>query len=184
MRIPGKLLLSTLVLLVLGCSSSDPDASEAAPASPAAADAATRIAADETADAAAEPGPQPVTIGPYTWVPSEHPDDPGRVAPKHVKCWAALQATPSPDFPNPNDSLRGPVDVAYLRELKAAGHKLLHDDWTGRVIAVTAGPTARVTVYFKENFGGESRTIEPGETLRFKDSPLDQVASLKIEYVP
>jgi hypothetical protein len=102
----------------------------------------------------------------------------------HVTCWAALIATPSLDFPNPNDSLRGPVDVANLRELKSAGHKLRHDDWTGRVVAVKAEATARVTDYPEENFGGETRTIEPGETLRLKDGPLDQVASLKIEYVP
>ncbi len=180
----AKLLLFASVLLVLGCSSSEPAMPEASPVDPAAANATTRIAADETADAAAEPEPQPVTIGPYTWAPGEHPGDASSVAPKHVKCWAALKATPSPDFPNPSDSLRGPVNVAYLRELKAAGHKLLHDDWTGRVVAVTAGPTARVTVYPKEYFGGESRTIEPGETLHLRDAPLDQVASLKIEYVP
>ncbi len=180
----GKLLLSASVLLVLGCSSSDQAVTEAAAAGRVAPDAATRTVADGTADAAAAPEPHPVTIGPYTWAPGDHPADPSRVAPKYVKCWAALKAAPSPDFPNPSDSIRGPVDVAYLRELKAAGHKLLHDDWTGRVVAVTAGPTARVTVYSKENFDGESLTIEPGETPRLKDTLLDQVASLKIEYMP
>ncbi len=173
-----------LVLLIAGCSSSEPAAPEAAPAGPEVGRAATSISADETSDATAEPEPQSVTIGPYTWAPGEQPADPNRVAPIHAKCWALLQATPSPDFSNPSDSLRGPVDVAYLRDLKVAGHNLRHDDWTGKVVAVRAGATARVTVYSEESFSGEPRTIEPGETLILKDEPLAQVASIKIEYLP
>jgi hypothetical protein len=65
-----------------------------------------------------------------------------------------------------------------------AGHTLLHDDWTGRVDAVNAGATARVTLYPEESFGGEPHTIEPGEKFKLEDSQLDQVASLKIEYAP
>ncbi len=177
-----RLLLSSGVLLVLGCSASDPAPREEVAAGPSVANAASTIAVDETAEAVADP--QPVAIGPYISAPGERPDDPSAVAQKYVKCWAALKATPSPDFPNPNDSIRGPVDVAYLRDLKVAGHKLLHDDWTGRVVAVTAGPPARVIVYSNENFGGESQIINPGETLHVKDASLDQIASLKIEYIP
>jgi hypothetical protein len=95
-----------------------------------------------------------------------------------------LRAAPSRDFPNPYDNIHGPVEVAYLRDLKAAGHKLLHDDWTGHVDAVTAGETARVTLYPEENFSGEPHTLEPGEKFKLEDSQLEQVASLKIEYVP
>ena len=177
-----RLLLSSAVLLILGCSASDPTPREEAEAGPPVTNAASTIAVDKMAEAVADP--QPSTIGPYTWAPGERPDDPSSVTPKYVKCWAGLRATPSPDFPNPNDSLRGPVEVAYLRDLKVAGHKLLHDDWTGRVVAVTAGPTARVTVYPNENFSGESQVIEPGETLRVKKARLDQIASLRIEYIP
>jgi hypothetical protein len=188
MGFTGKLLLSASMLIVFGCSSSEPasvePAPEESPAGPVAAESTTSIATGIIADAAEEPEPQPVTIGPYTWAPGEYPGDSGSVARKHVKCWAALKAKPSLDFKNPYDNLRGPVEIAYLRELKAAGRKLQHDDWAGKVIAVTAGATARITVYTEENFGGESRTIEPGEAILLKDTPLDRVASLKIEYVP
>jgi PKD repeat protein len=126
----------------------------------------------------------PLTIGPYTWPPGKSASRPTSFEPKHRFCFAALSATPSPDFPNPYDSIRGPVEVAYLRDLKAAGHKLLHHDWTGHVDALTAGKTARVTLYPEENFSGEPHILEPGEKFKLEDSQLEQVASLKIEYVP
>ncbi len=126
----------------------------------------------------------PFTIGPYTWPPGKNASRPASYQPKHRFCWAALRAAPSRDFPNPYDNIHGPVEVAYLRDLKAAGHKLLHDDWTGHVDAVTAGETARVTLYPEENFSGEPHTLEPGENFKLEDSQLEQVASLKIEYVP
>lgn len=126
----------------------------------------------------------PLTIGPYTWPPEKDAKIPAGYQAKHRFCWAAVRATPSHDFPNPYDNIHGPVKVAYLRDLKAGGHKLLHDDWTGHVDTVLAGKTARISIYPEENFRGDPQILEPGETFQLQNSQLDQVASLKIEYVP
>jgi hypothetical protein len=177
-----KLPLVAALTVVWGCSSPERAPSErTSRALP-----AETSTLDESAAEAEEPDlePSPVVKGPYKWPPGRLAGDPNHFEPKYSKCTAFFTATPAPDFPNPYDSIRGPIDIAYLRDLKVAGHNLFHDDWTGRAEMVTAGANARVTVFPKENFGGESHTIEPGEHFRLEDSPLDQVASLKIEYVP
>lgn len=120
--------------------------------------------------------PSVVTEGPYTYAASVRPGQP-----PHVKCWARLMATPSPDFRNPFDSISGPVEVAYLRDLDASGRNVQHADWTGRVSGVTAGPTARVTVFETERFGGASHTLAPGETADLGAMGMAAVGSLRIE---
>ena len=73
-----RLLLSSGVLLVLGCSASDPAPREEVAAGPSVANPASTIAVDETAEAVADPNPS--RLVPTFRAPGERPDDPSGVA--------------------------------------------------------------------------------------------------------
>lgn len=82
---------------------------------------------------------------------------------------------------NPYDQIRGPIALARLTDLEGTRHA----DWNNRIIHLTAGPTARVTVWSEADFQGVTRVFEPGQKAgSFKDGEIgDGISSLKIEYV-
>ena len=102
--------------------------------------------------------------------------------PKHIKCWAHVSHDGNdPQFKNPFDQIKGPIELSTPRGLKGTRHP----DWTGRVDGIVAGPTAKVTVWSEEGFRGTSKTVNPGEKVGDLGAvDLQTVGSIKIEYAP
>jgi hypothetical protein len=101
---------------------------------------------------------------------------------KFIKCWAHVSHDGSdPQFKNPFDQIKGPVELSSLRDMKGTRHA----DWSRHVDGLTAGPNAKVTVWSQEGFQGTSRTVNPGEKVEdLGVEGLANVGSMKIVFAP
>ncbi|MHC5024954.1 MAG: hypothetical protein ACYTGG_13800 [Planctomycetota bacterium] len=102
---------------------------------------------------------------------------------RYIKCWVHVRYEgPDLTFTEPYDQIRGPIKLSTLSNLEGTRHP----DWNNRIIHLTVGATARVTVWSDEEFEGESRVFAPNEKAGpFRDGEFgDGISSLMIEYVP
>lgn len=90
--------------------------------------------------------------------------------PKPEDCW--VQLFDEPTLEGDKVSLTGPVNQAKLADLEYSNGENLNDDVRG----VKTGPTARVELFDKADFGGQRHRVFPGSAV----TVTENASSLKV----